>query len=267
MGIGIGHSVAGAWNTVAGDVQSQIHYSRIGFQYIAGEISWEQYSQEHAQELKKSISRAVGIASSPFDALNGMSIGTAGLLYYIVGNDNHMLMLADRNARGKDEFLINTFNLDPKSYNDGKGFGQTAIIVATVVLMLKGRADAKAAKNAAKTSRYGPANPGPLPDDIANMFRSGSYTSKVSTGEYVYRVYGDRALEQGSFYSRTPQFGGLQSQLDLALNPEWGNSAIYVSKVYVPSGTVYYEGYAAPQIIGGGSGQLIGGGNQIYVPQ
>jgi hypothetical protein len=109
-------------------------------------------------------------------------------------------------------------------------------------------------------------NKGPLPDNVANTFRSSSYTQKVSSGEYMYRVHGGAAQKTGSYLSRTPQYGGMQSQLDLALNPAWGNTATNVSRVYVPTGTVFFEGYAAPQTINSGSGMLIGGGSQIYVP-
>ena len=45
------------------------------------------------------------------------------------------------------------------------------------------------------------------------------------------------------------------------------NSSYYVTKVTVPKGTVIYEGTAAPQTINGGAGQLIGGGNQVYIPE
>jgi len=67
--------------------------------------------------------------------------------------------------------------------------------------------------------------------------------------------------------SRTPQSGGLQSQLDLALNPTWGNNATKVTTVTVPKGTVIYEGVAAPQLINGGRGSLLGGGNQVFIPR
>jgi hypothetical protein len=115
--------------------------------------------------------------------------------------------------------------------------------------------------------KYGSMDKGPLPNDIANTFRSNTYTQKVSTGEYVYRVYGGAAQPNGSYYSRIPQNGGMQSQFDLALNPDWGNTATNVSQFYIPPGTVYFEGYAASQIINGGAGTLMGGGNQIYVPR
>jgi hypothetical protein len=59
----------------------------------------------------------------------------------------------------------------------------------------------------------------------------------------------------------------MQSQLDLALSPSWGNTATNVTVVTVPKGTVIYEGFAAPQTINGGAGFLMGGGNQIYIPE
>ncbi len=48
--------------------------------------------------------------------------------------------------------------------------------------------------------------------------------------------------------TRTPQNGTMQSQLDLALNPDGGNDATYVEKVTVPKGITIYEGVAAPSI-------------------
>lgn len=81
-----------------------------------------------------------------------------------------------------------------------------------------------------------------------------------------YRVYGGNAQKVGQYMSRIPQNGGLQSQIDLALNPDWGDTAQYVVKVTVPKGTVIYEGTAATQTINGGAGQLIGGVNQVFIP-
>ena len=114
--------------------------------------------------------------------------------------------------------------------------------------------------------KYGPMNEGPLSERTQESFRSGSY-AKIILGEDTtfYRVYGGKATEVGSYMTRTPQNGGMQSQMDLALNPEWGNSATSVVEVTVPKGTVIYEGFAAPQTINGGLGILPGGGNQVYI--
>ena len=80
-----------------------------------------------------------------------------------------------------------------------------------------------------------------------------------------YRVYSSESNRIGPYMTRTPQNGAMQSQLDLALNPDWGNNAAYVELVTVPKGTTIYEGVAAPQTINGGAGNLLGGGNQIFI--
>lgn len=109
---------------------------------------------------------------------------------------------------------------------------------------------------------YNPANPGPLNQKTAETFTGGSYKEIVLTENTTfYRVHGGRAEKIGSYMSRTPQKGGLQSKMDLALKPEWGNTAAEVTTVMVPKGTVIYEGTAAPQ------GNFLGGGNQVYIPR
>lgn len=87
----------------------------------------------------------------------------------------------------------------------------------------------------------------------------------------MYRVSGGTAGKVGSYLSRTSQGGGLQSQLDLALNPAWGNTTENVTRVVVPKRTSIYEGFAAPQNIydsfNNVIGTLPGGGNQVYIPK
>jgi hypothetical protein len=120
---------------------------------------------------------------------------------------------------------------------------------------------------AAKSVRFGPMNPGPLADEVASTFRSSSYTmSELSEATTLYRVYGGKAGQLGSYWSRVKPSGPLQAQLDSALNPAWGNSATSVATIRVPSGTTIYEGAAASQPIGGG-GSLLGGGSQVYIPR
>ena len=125
-----------------------------------------------------------------------------------------------------------------------------------------------ASANSAAGTRYTPANSGPLSEEIAKTFTGGSYTEVVLSEDTVfYRVYGGSAGQVGRYMTRTPQNGAMQSQIDLALNPGWGNTAQNVTKVVVPQGTTIYEGTAAPQSINGGAGQLLGGGNQVYIPE
>jgi len=112
-------------------------------------------------------------------------------------------------------------------------------------------------------------HPGPLPNDIAKTFSGGRYV-KVEVGPDGWsmedaRVYGGKAGPEGrdgTFYSPTPQKGGLRSQIDLALRPEWGNTATNTASVHLRPGTVVYVGNSASR-----GGIWVGGTMEIYVPK
>ena len=108
---------------------------------------------------------------------------------------------------------------------------------------------------------FSPINPGPLAPDIANTFRSGTYTgSMLSENTTLYRVIGNGGNPNGAFWTRAQPAGPLQSVIDSALNPIWGNTATTTITRTFPAGTRIFEGAAAPQ------GGLVGGGNQVYIP-
>ncbi|WP_413741332.1 hypothetical protein ACL2XO_19585 [Sodalis sp. RH15] len=120
---------------------------------------------------------------------------------------------------------------------------------------------------------YGPHQLGPLgnPNDLttpASTFRSGTYVEKIATEElYFYRDHGGSAKANGRFWTTEPSNGPLQSQLDSAILPEWGNTFENHSVIKIPTGTKYYEGYSASQA--GSQGMqttLHGGGTQIFLP-
>lgn len=111
-------------------------------------------------------------------------------------------------------------------------------------------------------TKFSPINPGPLPEAIAKTFRSATYTENVSDGTTtLYRVYGGKAGELGSYWTRTKPSGPVQSIIDSALDPSWGNTATKTTSITLPKGTKFYEGVAARQ------GGLVGGGNQVYIPK
>lgn len=130
-----------------------------------------------------------------------------------------------------------------------------------------------ALKSGSGSVKYSPINPcNEISQEVAESFNGATFTKATLTEDTVmYRVSGGKAGEVGSYVSRTPQGGGLQSQLDLALNPSWGNTTENITKVVVPKGTTIYEGVAAPQNIydslGNTIGVLPGGGNQVYIPK
>jgi RHS repeat-associated protein len=114
--------------------------------------------------------------------------------------------------------------------------------------------------------RYGSHEIGPLAADVASAFRGGSYTARVLEQSLtLYRTYGGSAGPLGRYWTATAPNGPLQAQMDLALVPQWGNTAQSVATIRVPAGTTIYEGFAAPQSTG--VGQLLGGGSQVYIPR
>lgn len=89
---------------------------------------------------------------------------------------------------------------------------------------------------------FGAMNKGPLPDAVANTFRSGTYIEVVTQGETtLYRVYGGKAGEIGSYWTTTKPQGPLQSVVDSALDQSWGNTATNILTIKVPKGTTIYQ--------------------------
>jgi len=121
-----------------------------------------------------------------------------------------------------------------------------------------------------KPVRYGPINPGPLSSSVAGTFRSASYTAlTLSEPVTLYRVYGGKAPQFGRYWTRVKPSGALQTQLDSAILPEWGNTFAHVAEIRVPAGTTIYEGVAAPQKLATNElpvGELLGGGDQVFIP-
>jgi len=74
--------------------------------------------------------------------------------------------------------------------------------------------------------KHGPLNPGSLADDVVGTFRSGTYDAVTSGNPTtLYRVYSDPARQLGPYWTRTRPQGPVQSIVDSALDPAWGNRA------------------------------------------
>ncbi len=65
----------------------------------------------------------------------------------------------------------------------------------------------------------------------------------------------------GRFWTRDKPTGLIQSIIDSALDPNWGNTGTHWVRIDVPAGTSMNEGMAAAQR------RLVGGGNQIILEQ
>jgi len=104
---------------------------------------------------------------------------------------------------------------------------------------------------------------------IAATFRSGTYTEKIATEDIIlYRQWGGKASETGSYLTRKKPTGPMQNQMDSAILPEFGNTLENTAVIHIPKGTKYYEGVAGSQKgTVGFKPNLHGGGGQIYVPK
>lgn len=135
-------------------------------------------------------------------------------------------------------------------------------------------------KSASEIKQYGPLERGVLHDiptpsggSVADTFRSSSYFEVTSKEPIkMYRVYGGNASELAPYWSRTKPTGPLQAQLDAAILPDFRNTAAKWVEIEVPAGTKFFDGAASPQYLRAhGSnmpvGQLLGGGNQVYIPR
>ena len=105
----------------------------------------------------------------------------------------------------------------------------------------------------------------------ATSFRGATFKSKIAIKPITtYRSWSDPDYEVGSYVSRTRPAGPLQTQLDLALAPQWRNTAENVTKLEIPRFAPFYEGAAGVQPVkaiedSDTLGQLPGGGNQILI--
>lgn len=101
-------------------------------------------------------------------------------------------------------------------------------------------------------------------------FRSGTYvTRRTEQWTTLYRVGNPGSGHRGNYWTPVRPSGPGQAQLDLALNPAWGNTAQELTAIRVPPGTIVYEGIAGPQQLLRGqplSSGLPGGGPQVFLP-
>ena len=112
---------------------------------------------------------------------------------------------------------------------------------------------------------YDSLNVGPLPDGVAETFSGGKYVH-IETNEPIklYRAYHPGAAKEfGGFWSLDMPKGSLQTQIDSALLPEWGNKASKYTVIEIPSGgklKVGEVGYQKGLWSGGGTQVLVDGG-------
>jgi RHS repeat-associated protein len=106
-----------------------------------------------------------------------------------------------------------------------------------------------------------------LPKQVAESFTDGKYkTVELQQDMTYYRVYGGNAQANGGFVTTNPAVNRIQSKIDSALLPEWGNTRQFEATIVVPKGTIVNIGTVAPQTTKSGT-VLSGGADQILLPR
>src|SRR5712691_10633220 len=106
--------------------------------------------------------------------------------------------------------------------------------------------------------RHGPLNPGPLETDVASTFRSSSYTARrIAQPKDLWRAYSVKKRKLGAYWTDIAPTGPLQTSMDSAIHPSFGNAASKVAHIRVPAGTTVYEGFAGPKGYLGGGPQFL----------
>ncbi len=112
--------------------------------------------------------------------------------------------------------------------------------------------------------RYDALNPGPLgrTQNLAGTFSGGRYAAiELADSVVMYLAsHPGGAKEFGAFWSFERPLGSLQSMIDSALLPSWGNGATCWTAVRVPAGSRINVGQVSNQ-----GGAWVGGGSQVLV--
>jgi len=73
-----------------------------------------------------------------------------------------------------------------------------------------------------------------LPESLGNTFTDGEYCTVVTNEEIkVYRTFGGKADAGGGFATTNSSNSRIQSKIDSALLPEWGNTRAYEVEITI----------------------------------
>ncbi|MDY7224622.1 ribonuclease YeeF family protein [Halalkalibacterium halodurans] len=106
-----------------------------------------------------------------------------------------------------------------------------------------------------------------LPGWIQTSYTDGVYRTVITNEPItVYRSFGGRTDAGGAFVTTQPSVNRIQTKIDSALKPEWGNTRMYEAVIVIPEGQVLNIGKIEKQYTKTGT-LLDGGSDQILLPQ
>jgi len=211
------------------------------------------------------VTTAVLVATGAAILIGGIfdvASGAAGVRTQAMYDDPSLYNIADWATMGTVDMVKGAFAPEnPLSFKHWMdSFGTVTLAYGAYANITRLSTQIKPVMSVNNSVKYGPMNKGPLPDTIATTFRSGTYSEIITQRPTtLYRVYGGKAGKLGSYWTTSLPQGPVQSIIDSALNPAWGNTATNVAVINVPKGVTMYLGYAEQQ------GGLVGGGIQVFI--
>lgn len=107
-----------------------------------------------------------------------------------------------------------------------------------------------------------------LPSWVSESYKDNYYRTVQTLDDVkVYRTFGGNADAGGGFATTTPTISKIDAKIDTALLPEWKNSRMYEAEIIIPKGQQINIGQVAPQVIKSTGTKLVGGADQILLPQ
>ena len=136
--VGIGQSIKGAGDALGDSWYADFSSGKATLDWVSGKISTSEYS--NILEANTAIHRSIAIGFVSGAVENALNInspaGLVGQLWYIETGDTSISDVTSNLFQRKDDFLIDTFNLNEEQFNNGKAGANTYVMVCGLAVSL-----------------------------------------------------------------------------------------------------------------------------------
>jgi len=139
--VGIGQSIKDTGNALGDIWYADFSSGKATLDWVSGKISTSEYSNILEANAATRRSTAIGFVSGAVEnALNINSpaggLGIIGQLWYIETGDTSISDVTSNLFQRKDDYLVDTFNLNEEQFNNGKAGANTYVMVSGLAVSL-----------------------------------------------------------------------------------------------------------------------------------
>jgi len=139
--VGIGQGIKDTGNALGDIWYADFSSGKATLDWVSGKISTSEYSNILEANAATRRSTAIGFVSGAVE--NALSInspvgglGIIGQLWYIETGDTSISDVTSNLFQRKDDYLVDTFNLNEEQYNNGKAGANTYVMVTGLAVSL-----------------------------------------------------------------------------------------------------------------------------------